>query len=322
MFQNTDEHISSSILLEEKGGLGIQRFIFLFSFFLVGSFVLWAIHTELDEVAVGNGMLVPKDSIQVVQHVYGGKIKKVFIKDGAHVKSGQNLFAFDPKEANDSLKRIKSQIKSELVKYRSLAAELKEKKKLARQGVFPRMQLKSLLRTLKESEGKITDFKIRRNILRKNLQDLTLKAPISGVVFNLKAKKSSYVSKPGEVLLEIVPDGNKLIAEINIKPADIGHIRTKQAVMLKFSTYDFNRYGGLKGMIASISPSTIIAGDNQPVYKAIVLIERTSLTNDASKTPLIPGMTLTADIRVGSKSIMEYLLKPIFSSAQSAFRER
>ena len=322
MFQNTNEHISSSILLEEKGGLGIQRFIFLFSFFLLGSFVIWAIHTELDEVAVGSGMLVPKDSIQVIQHVYGGKIEGIFVEDGTKVKVGQKLLAFDPKEANDSLKRIKSQLKSELIKNRSLASELREKKKLARQGVFPRMQLNSLARTLKESDGKILDLRIRRNSLRKNLQDLTLKAPATGTVFNLKAKTPGYVSKPGEVLMEVVPEGNKLIAEINIKPGDIGHIRTKQDVMLKFSTYDFNRYGGLKGSIASISPSTIIGGDGESFYKAIVLIDRESLTDDPSETPLIPGMTLTADIRVGSKSIMEYLLKPIFSSAQSAFRER
>jgi len=160
------------------------------------------------------------------------------------------------------------------------------------------------------------------------LERTTINAPVRGTVKNVRISTIGGVIQPGEDILEIVPLEDQLIVEGQIKPQDVAFLRPGLPATVKVSAYDYGIYGGLKGTVMLISPDTLqddkklAAGRPDATYYRVQILTDTSwLEAGEKKLPIIPGMTATVEIRTGEKTILDYLLKPIFK-AQEAFRER
>lgn len=100
------------------------------------------------------------------------------------------------------------------------------------------------------------------------------------------------------------------------------HVKVGQKVKLRVTAYDFSRYGIVKGELTDISPAAFLDKTGTPYHKGIVALEQSYVGNTPGLYPVIPGMTLNADIKTGNKTMMTYLLKPIYASAKQSFRER
>lgn len=151
---------------------------------------------------------------------------------------------------------------------------------------------------------------------------LEIRAPVSGLVKGLRVNTVGGVVEPGDILMEVVPLERDLIAEVHIKARDIGHLRPGLPAVMKFTTYDFARYGSIRGELQSISASTFADENGQPFYKGIVKLAQTHVGSDPGRNLVTPGMTLQAEIQTGTKSLLQYLLKPIYRSLDTGFRER
>jgi len=234
-----------------------------------------------------------------------------------------------------SLKRQRSEvvfsIKKELAEVKGKLTELPAMKEGIGQKINE-MQSQLKKNDAEMIEGALTELaRIDDEIVRsgevkkrhgQTVRDAEIRAPVSGIVHGLKEHTLNAVVSSGETILEIVPENPRLMSEIRISPRDIGHVKVGQEVMLKFTTYDFARYGGIKGKLSEISASTLIGPKGSPYYKGIVSFNKSELVSRKGILPIIPGMTVQGDIRTGNKTVLEYLLKPIFSSAQTALRER
>ena len=156
-----------------------------------------------------------------------------------------------------------------------------------------------------------------------SLDYLSLRSPVDGYIHNIHLNGPGEIAEPGATLMEIVPVDRELMATVRISSRDIGHVRQGQPVMVRLTTYNSRRYGGVEGVLADVSPSAFLSEDRSgSYYKGQVKLSRSFVGRDPDRKPILPGMTLTADIKTGSKTLMEYLLKPIYSSSQHAFRER
>jgi membrane fusion protein, adhesin transport system len=156
------------------------------------------------------------------------------------------------------------------------------------------------------------------------LQRLTLRSPVRGVVKNIEVSTVGGVIPPNGKLMEIVPLDDRLMIETRIAPRDIAFIHLGQRASVKITAYDYSVYGGLEGKVSSISPDTIRDEVNPEVhyYRVFVRAEADALTNKAGKHfPIGPGMVATVDIHTGSKTVLQYLLKPL-NRAGEALRER
>ena len=158
--------------------------------------------------------------------------------------------------------------------------------------------------------------------LVRRVEGAEIKAKVSGVVQSLNVHSPGGVIAPRAVVLEIVPLDRELIVESQISSRDIGHIRTNQPVSIKFTAYDFSRYGGVSGTLSQISPTTFLDERGNPYYKAVIVLDSTYVGPEPSLRPVLPGMTVQANIMTGDKTIMEYLLKPIYTSVRQALQER
>lgn len=170
-------------------------------------------------------------------------------------------------------------------------------------------------------EQKLTlDERIKR--LQDRLVKSQIKAPLSGTVNNLVEIGVGTVIEPGKLLCSIVPKEAELIAEVKIDNRDIGHLSIGQGARVKMTSFDFSRYGSLPGELSVLTAASRLDEMGTPYFMARIKLESLRPDDHRSPLPLRVGMSLDADIITGKKTVMEYLLKPIYASTLDALQER
>ena len=153
-----------------------------------------------------------------------------------------------------------------------------------------------------------------------------VRAPLTGVVKQIKVNTVGGVVQPGSDLLEIVPLDDTLLIEARVRPSDIAFLHPGQEAMVKLSAYDFSIYGGFPATLEHISADTIMPerpGEKQESYYQIrVRTRQNHPSGKVEAVTILPGMVATVDIKTGQKTILHYLMKPIIKTKETAFRER
>ena len=172
-----------------------------------------------------------------------------------------------------------------------------------------------------------TDVETQQQVVRgksDTLNRTVFKSPVRGVVKEIDVMTIGGVVPQNGKLMTIVPLDEQLLIEARISPRDIAFIRPDQEALVKITAYDYSIYGGLKGKVTVISPDTIRdeVKQDQFYYRVYIRTDTDKLTNKSGQQfSITPGMVATVDIKTGSKTVLDYLIKP-FNKAQEALRER
>ncbi|MDK9357428.1 HlyD family type I secretion periplasmic adaptor subunit [Lelliottia sp. V106_10] len=224
--------------------------------------------------------------------------------------------------------------------------ELSLTRPLVTQGAASKVEVLRLERQKNEFESKITEMqnqyyvRAREELAKANaeieaqrsvmkgredsLTRLAFTAPVRGIVKDIDVTTVGGVIPPNGKLMTLVPLDDQMVIEAKISPRDVAFIHPGQKALVKVTAYDYSIYGGLDGEVTMISPDTIQDEVKRDVYYYRVYIRTDSnhLTNKQGKEfPVFPGMIATVDIKTGSKSVLDYLLKPL-NKAREALRER
>lgn len=403
----------------------------------LGGAVAWASLTRLDEVAVAMGEVVPQGQTKVIQHLEGGIVRELAVRDGDTVKAGDPLLrlalgtgpvnraelqvrrdglalrrarlaaeadggtltfpadaagrqpqiaaseraAYDGRKRelgtarsvlSEQLSQRGSEIRELQARDAALDAELKISREklqistdLLKDGLTSRLEhldaqnevgritgerrrtaariatanaaraeAEARLRELGEKfasqvrdELGTVEIDLRRaNELMAEATEqkgrTEIRSPIDGTVKNLRYNTIGGVVRPGEPIMEIVPERDRLVIEARLDPADRGYVRPGQRAVVKLSTYDFVRYGGLDGRVVRIAPDTDNTSTGRTFFRVVVETERTWLGAEKGSLPISPGMEATVDIKTGRRTVIDYLLRPILKLRSEAFRER
>lgn len=439
--QNNSNKIESrflvqSIELEETEPPGILTAAsFVVSAFVV-LFFLWAGVTNVDQVESTEGQVVPSEAIRAVQHLEGGIIEEMNIREGDFVKQGDILIRLLPTDTQAELDQLKarranlllaaerhraiaqsrpaefdrqaegfanlkaeqqalhatqiennksqlsvlqSQLDQQLAELTRLTNrlsslenditlltdELKTREKLFDKGLTTRLALLEIQRqhaqakseigetrdsvsraekAVAEAHGRIEEFQkglsttaleeVSRLIGELAEVDETLKravgraqrlevvSPVDGMVQGMSVKAVNAVIQPGQTLMEIVPLGTDIVIEAKVPPTIIGHVKVDQEVDVRVASFDFATFGSVTGSVKRISASTFTEENGDRYYSAIIRLEKTFVGNDPDANIIIPGMSVQANIKTGSKTILDYLLKPVYRGFAQSFGER
>ncbi len=428
--------LSQSVLLEEARTPYLVRTTMLIICLAFVGFVFWAHVTPIKEMARTTGAIIPSGHVQTIQHLEGGVVAEILVKDDDMVEKGQTLLRLKGDAVKSDHQRLQTKLtmlqlraarlrsflsgeSADLEKFAGehaavagtqdeilqgmVEAQKREQEVLTRQLDQKREQLKILrsemvttkaglkiaaagfatqeklyrehlipestyLTALKEKnslEGKVSTLQLqiaqaRQTIkeyewrlksmvsatrddalqqlgnikteiaenrellhkLEKQIRHLEIRSPVSGVVKGLNVHTIGAVIQPGRTIMEIVPTGSDLLAEVRISPNDIGHIKTGYPVTIKVTSYDFSRYGSINGRVSGLSATTFTGEHGSAYYKGIIALEKNYLGNNPSQNLIMPGMIVNAEIITGQKSLLSYLLKPIHVALTSAFSER
>lgn len=149
-----------------------------------------------------------------------------------------------------------------------------------------------------------------------------IRSPIDGIVKNMRYNTIGGVVKGGEPIMDIVPSRDDLVIEARLDPVDRGYVREGQPATIKITTYDYARYGGLKGEVAMVAPDSTTPENAAPYFRVVVRPEKYYLGAREGEYQITPGMGATVDIHTGTRSVLEYLIKPVLKLKHEAFRER
>ncbi len=168
---------------------------------------------------------------------------------------------------------------------------------------------------------------LRQNLKASNdqLKRTVLVSPMRGIVNNLAVTTIGGVVRPGEEILQIIPMDEELFVEARVKPENIAGVRPGQTATVKLSAYDYTIFGTLQGKVKLISADTFKDErardpDGNPHYKVTLQVDTDNLTARQASLQIRPGMQASVELHTGSKTVMQYLLKPLYKSKE-AFRE-
>lgn len=234
--------------------------------------------------------------------------------------------------ANDKLReRIEKEqdLKSQQSAVAALGAAVEQsRKKIAQITSSYHSQLQGerieLVAGLQKTRGELSKQNYRSGLLE-------LRAPAAGTVKDLASYTPGAVVQPGMALVNIVPRGEPLLAEVAMKNEDAGFVAPGQAVKVKLQAYPFQKYGMAIGHVDLVSADSSVndpqraaaMGQSPQSYKVLVRLDRQELRAPSGETlKLAPGMVVTAEIHQGRRSVLEYLLSPVQKVSAEAGRER
>jgi hemolysin D len=157
---------------------------------------------------------------------------------------------------------------------------------------------------------------------------LEIKAPNDGVVKDLAVTTKGAVVQAGALLLNVVPKGESVQAEVSLSNEDVGFITVGQKAQIKVAAYPFQKYGLIEGKVLllaadSSDPKQQQTQQPQLSYRALVALDNQALTApNGEKLLLSPGMLISAEIHQGRRTVLEYLLSPVQRVGAEAARER
>jgi len=210
------------------------------------------------------------------------------------------------------IQTIRSQIDAERSSIQQAETQIAQLEKDRREAVA---------REIAEMEARLAEVAPRLTSASERLQNTTLVAPESGYVYGLAVFNPGAVITPGQTVMEIVPSTDALVLSVEISPKDVERVRRGQHVTVHLLAYSQRYQSVIKGRLDKVSADRF---DNPQTgasyYRGTVSIAPGELQR--AQVELVPGMPVNVVIETGERTILEYLLDPIFQVTDYALRER
>jgi hemolysin D len=197
------------------------------------------------------------------------------------------------------------------------------------------------VRKLAIVDRQIEDLALQLTKADATVANMTLRSPIAGTVHASQATSKGQVVKPGQLLMEVVPEGAPLEVVAYVLNTDIGFVRDGQTVDIKIDTFPYTRYGTIEGTVTRVandaisgaaalsqqkngslppsqgaqSATTAAQTTSDLVFPVGVALSKATITVDGKDTPLSPGMSVVAEIATGNRRVISYIMYPLVRGA-------
>jgi multidrug efflux pump subunit AcrA (membrane-fusion protein) len=302
---------------------------------MLGGFGVWSLLAPLTSAAVASGVVKVDSYRKTIQHLEGGIIREILVREGDVVRRGQVLVRLDGRDAEADLNAARGQIgalEAEISALKqqlpSTEEQLKDQQTLYNEGYTKKSQLFETERAVAKLKGDITANENRLWGLHEEEQKARAKtmrnsitAPQDGVVMNLRVHTPGGVIAPGGTILDLVPVRDKLVLEVKIQPADIDVVRPDLPASVRFVAYKQRTTPVVEGKVMRVSADAETeerTGVNY--FLATIEVERDQLLR-VPQVKLYPGMPVEVAIITGRRTMLAFLLQPFADSFAHAFHE-
>ncbi len=150
-----------------------------------------------------------------------------------------------------------------------------------------------------------------------------LRAPVAGIVNDVQVTTVGGFVNAGQMIMQVVPVGEKLLVEARISPSDRGFVKVGDPANVKVTAYDFSTYGGLRGKVIEVGADSIYDEvERVAYYRVLVETDSSYVAKGGQRFDIVPGMICDVEIITGAKSILSYLLKPVTRGLDVALTEK
>lgn len=312
--------------------LGNTIFWIVISFMLFAG--LWMYFGKIDVVISARGLIIPEGEEKVVQSLDKGVVSKILVKEGDFVEKGKVLAVITPAEHEPNLEL--SQLKEEEIKLNEQAAAVRNrsvvaKEKLARlesvRDIIPNSRYEeaynehvALKHELNSLNASLAQTRTKKEQLELQIQ--TIKAPIDGYVNELKVHTIGGVVTPAQDLLTIVPKDTKLLIKAKVLNQDIGFVEKGMNASVKIDTFNFQKYGIIKGEVLIVGANSVEDEKMGQVYEVFIKPENTILVVEGKEQSIKSGMSVTCEINIGKRRIIEFFIYPLIKYLDESIKVR
>ena len=177
------------------------------------------------------------------------------------------------------------------------------------------------LTELRDAESSIAELRERRIALSSRLERTTIKAPITGLIYQLAVHTEGGVVGPGETLMLIVPEADDLVLQAQVSPNDIDQISVGQIAQVRFPSFDSRLTPEIGAVVQQVSADTSRIDANSPPFYAVRLVITAQELKKLGANKLKPGMSAEAFIQTTAQSPLSYMLRPLTDQVARALRE-
>lgn len=179
-----------------------------------------------------------------------------------------------------------------------------------------------ILTQIDKQQQELTDLDGKLTQAQAQHKHSTVRAGVTGIVYNIKVSKTGSTVQPGDEVLSIVPDGEELIVEAKVQNQDVGFVRLGMKVKVKLATFPYQEFGMVEGTVSKVSPNAVNEQNGELVFPVQVRLKQRSVKTHDQEVLLSPGMAATAEIVTRQKTVMSFLLDPVTASWDRAFSVR
>lgn len=148
-----------------------------------------------------------------------------------------------------------------------------------------------------------------------------LLSPVAGTVQQLAVRTAGGVVTPAQPLLVVVPHEAEITAEVTVENKDVGFVHVGQSAEVKIDAFSFTRYGTVPAVVSRVSADAVLDEKRGPAFTATLRLQSAKALSTELRG-LRPGMSLTGEIRTGSRTVMNYVLSPIEETVRQGAKER
>lgn len=146
-----------------------------------------------------------------------------------------------------------------------------------------------------------------------------IESPLEGTVYNVKVNESGAAVQAGDEILSILPNNQELILKAKLLNQDKGFVYTGMKVKIKLTSFPYQEYGTLEGVVKQISPNSVEDKELGSYFPIQIQLQQTSIEAEDEIKPLVPGMEARAELIIRRRSILTTLLEPILVNWDNAF---
>jgi HlyD family type I secretion membrane fusion protein len=174
---------------------------------------------------------------------------------------------------------------------------------------------------LRKVQAQLSEVEEQRKTLADKLQRVVIRAPESGRVHALNAHTEGGVIQTGTPIMQIIPDGERLVIEAQVQPQDIDKVRQGLAAAIRFPAFDARSTPRLAGKVSTVSAAELTSQQGKTYFTARIEIPPAELSRIGSMHKLVPGMPAEVYIETASRSILSYFMKPLVDAMARSFRD-
>ena len=297
----------------------------------------WMAYAPLSASSVAPGKVITSTAKISIQHLEGGIIKKIYVKDGDFIKKGQPLIQLDDVQIKAQIAQVENQIlgyksllESKEKRIEALDKELKELEKLYKEKLIDNKRIRELKKEKIAIEGDIANTKAQiakakeQNIILKDrLKRSIITSPQDGTVMGIDNHSVGEVIAPGKKIFEIIPANSKFLILANVMPQDIDKVKIGLESEITFPAFDMKNMQPIEGKGIYLSADSI----EDPKMSLSYYQAKVELTEKGAKQlkdnnlTLVTGMPAVVMINIGKRTMLDYMIKPFKDMFRKSFNE-
>lgn len=283
----------------------------------------WASFASISGAVVAFGKVAVEGKRRAIQHLDGGVVAQLHVKDGDVVAAGSLLVTLAARELEDEIAGLDREIAARMDQIKLAENELKDLLQLLEKRLVTHNRVASLQKEATSLAGDIARLSAQKAKVKARLDRVEIRAPAAGRIINLSTHTVGGVIAANATIGEIVPSNETLVIEARLSPQDINQVHAGQPARVLMTSFNLRTTPSLIGKVQQVSADLLRDEDRsgRDYYLARVILTEDVRTRLGDKA-LQPGMPAEVMIETDRRSILSYLTKPLADQIFKAFRER